>query len=381
MSVHIWEGEEMSSRTTLKSLSVVILLLSLISPRGAEAQSIDTCGGLLYLGTNGPEICVSITETNPAGAPLGAPVNFRAPAGPGAPPLPIPPGIVVGEYTVVVMGVAYVSVPAGMSIEMDGMVTRTSPGNHGLSIIAAAGWGMPLLSDPSSGQHLEGTLNLDGDSTGTSRTEVGGAAGFPAVTTPAQDVQFVGFPQTIVETTFGAGPIAAANLGQPVNRAGAVAVRMHTNFHLNNVGDFTAIPSGVGLAPVGGTPPTPDTAAAGGQPHFECYSVKEHDPQKKYRDVKLADQFAKVKKKIGKITRICTPVDKNEEGIPDPKLHLVCYEILKGHDPNRLVQTSNQFGKTTMNVRKAQELCVPSTKKPIYKEQRQKQEPRKQKVK
>lgn len=362
----------MSSRITLKSLSVVILLLSLISPRGAEAQSIDTCGGLPYLGTTGPEICVSITETNPAGAPVGAPVNFRAPAGAGAPALAIP-GIVVGEYTVV-MGVAYVSVPTGMSVGMTGAVTRTSPGNNGLSIVAEAGWGTPLPAG-------SGDLTLAGASTGTSRTEVGGAAGFPAVTTPAQDVQFVGFPQTIVETTFGAGPIAAANLGQPVSRAGAVAVRMHTNFHLNNVGDFTAIPSGVGLAPVGGTPPTPDTAAAGGQPHFECYSVKEHDPQKKYRDVKLADQFAKVKKKIGKITRICTPVDKNEEGIPDPKLHLVCYEILEGHDPNRLVQTSNQFGKTTMNVRKAQELCVPSTKKPIYKEQRQKQEPRKQKVK
>lgn len=360
----------MSSRITLKSLSVVILLLSLISPRGAEAQSV-ACSGPPLLGTTGPEICVSITETNPAGAPVGAPVNFRAPAGSGAPALAIP-GVVVGEYTVV-MGVAYASGPTGMAVGMTGTVTRLIPGNNGLLIIADAGWGTPLPAG-------SGDLNLVGASTGTSKVQVGGAAGFPAGTTPAEDLRYVGFPQIIDEGTNGAGPFSAALLGQPV-QAGAVAVQMQTTFHLNVVGDFTTIPSGVGLAPVGSTPPTPDTAAAGGKPHFECYSVDEHYPQKKYRDVKLADQFAKVKKKIGKITRICTPVDKNEEGIPDPKLHLVCYEILKGHDPNRPVETTNQFGRTAMDVRKAQELCVPSTKKLIYEKQQKKQEPRKQKVK
>ena len=360
----------MLSRMTLKSLFVVILLLSLISPRGAEAQSV-ACAGPPLLGTTGPEICVSITETNPAGAPVGAPVYFRAPAGPAAPALAIP-GVVVGEYTVV-MAVAYVSVPTGMAVGMGGMVTRTSPGNNGLSIIADAGWGTPLPAG-------SGDLNLVGASTGTSKVQVGGAAGFPAGTTPAEDLRYVGFPQIIDEGTNGAGPFSAALLGQPV-QAGAVAVHMQTTFHLNVVGDFTGIPSGVGLAPVGGTPPTPDMAAAGGKPHFECYSVDEHYPQEKYRDVKLKDQFAKVKTKIGKITRICTPVDKNEEGVPDPKLHLVCYEILKGHDPNRLVQTSNQFGKTTMDVRKAQELCVPSTKKLIDKKRQQEKERQEQKLK
>ena len=66
--------------------------------------------------------------------------------------------------------------------------------------------------------------------------------------------------------------------------------------------------------------------------------------------------------RLGKITQICTPVGVNGEPVPDPRLHLVCYELLEKHDPRRPVATTNRFGKSKMVVRESQELCVPSTK-------------------
>jgi len=353
----------MSTRMNLTGLPVFVILLSLIISTDAVAQSI--CDTPSFLGTTGPEICISITELSQDGAVVSGPVNIRGPAvGPGPAMIAIPLQI-VGQYSVV-MNIAYISTPTGMAIGMDGVVTRTSAGSNQLSIVAQGGWGTVLSA-------ASGSLNLVGLSTGTSRVIVGGAAGYPQGRTPAEDIRFVGFSRMITEVTYNGGPFADTILGQSVD-AGAVAIHVQTVFHLNNVGDTTDIPSGVGLAPIGGKPPTLDMTANKAKPHFECYSVDVHDPkQKKYRYVELNDQFARVKKKIGKITRICTPVDKNNEGIPDKNLHLVCYEILKGHKPEKLVQTNNQFGKATMKVRKAKELCVPSTKELINDKKKKKE--------
>lgn len=110
------------------------------------------------------------------------------------------------------------------------------------------------------------------------------------------------------------------------------------------------------LKPVGETVP---------QPHFQCYRVDKATAQPKERVAALEDQFGLIKTRLGKITQICTPVSKNREGIPNNDMHLVCYEILDKHDPRQAVLTTNQFGNAKMNVRKAEELCVPSTKKPL----------------
>ncbi len=79
----------------------------------------------------------------------------------------------------------------------------------------------------------------------------------------------------------------------------------------------------------------------------------------------LQDQFDLVKTRLGRITKICTPVSKNDEGIPDKDLHFVCYKILDQHDPRQPVLTTNQFGNARMYVRESEELCVPSTKKEL----------------
>ena len=105
-------------------------------------------------------------------------------------------------------------------------------------------------------------------------------------------------------------------------------------------------------------------------PHFQCYRVD--DPSKETEDLTatLEDQFGFTKTKLGRITQICTPVNKNGEGIPDKRLHLVCYEILNPSDPGQPVQTANQFGRAKMYVRESQELCVPSTKRILIKSKR-----------
>ncbi len=100
-------------------------------------------------------------------------------------------------------------------------------------------------------------------------------------------------------------------------------------------------------------------------PHFECYSVDKATPQLRKKVVTLEDQFDLVKTRLGKVTKICTPVSKNGEGIPDKDTHLVCYQILDRHDPRQAVVTNNQFGTTKMYVRESQELCLPSVKREL----------------
>ena len=106
-----------------------------------------------------------------------------------------------------------------------------------------------------------------------------------------------------------------------------------------------------------------DTDMQGPPPHFQCYRADDVSAENERLRVQLRDQFGESRTTLGKITQICTPVDKNKEGIPDESLHLVCYEIRNPKDPERHVLTENQFGSAKMVVREAQELCVPSLKR------------------
>ena len=119
----------MSSQTTTKILSLLFLLIIAFGDEHANAQSIDACGALPYLGTTGPEICVSITQDNPTITPI----NFRVPLLPGL-AMPTITTVPAGEYTVDTMAFGYVDSPAGMAIGMTGTVTREFAGNATLSI-------------------------------------------------------------------------------------------------------------------------------------------------------------------------------------------------------------------------------------------------------
>jgi hypothetical protein len=97
--------------------------------------------------------------------------------------------------------------------------------------------------------------------------------------------------------------------------------------------------------------------------HFKCYATSHVTPPTVSQDVTLHDQFESTTSEVSKVATICTPVDKNGEGILDPRLHLVCYQIKDAASfPGATVQTTNQFGQKTMQVDKPQMLCVPSTK-------------------
>jgi hypothetical protein len=325
----------------------------------ASSQNQPVCAAPPLLGEGGTEICVLIQETG------GATFSVRAPA-----TAPLVVQEVVGEFTVDVV-IGYAEDATGLAITMEGTVARTTTGNAKLSIIADAGWGAVF-------QNPGGTLDLVGFSTATSYTELGGAGWSAVGITPAQDVLYKPILRT-VSASIQATPITPITFSeemrppQPLN-ADIIGVHMQTTFSINELNGITDVPAGVGFALPGSEPPKPDLGGAGsdGWPHFECYAIEEFAPESEVRRVKLRDQFGIEKTHIGRIKRLCTPVDKNGEGIPDPELHLVCYEILKGQYPQVPVETNNQFGRARMKVLQAQELCVPSTKK-LLKEEKQEQ--------
>jgi hypothetical protein len=83
----------------------------------------------------------------------------------------------------------------------------------------------------------------------------------------------------------------------------------------------------------------------------------------------IEDQFQDKLLDINKITQVCTPVDKNGEGIMDPALHYTCYQAKtpKGgpkHLPQLGLRLNNQLEKGVFSTVKEVELCVPSVKNP-----------------
>jgi hypothetical protein len=81
--------------------------------------------------------------------------------------------------------------------------------------------------------------------------------------------------------------------------------------------------------------------------------------------VPVVDQFNQPKPyDLKKPTALCTPVNKNDEGIKTPDRHLLCYQV-KGQPKHRKVQgmqAHNQFGPEQLDTTAEEELCVPSPK-------------------
>jgi len=218
----------MFRRLVIQDLVGILAILCIFGVPFSYAQSV--CSGLPYLGTNGPELCVHVQET-----PAGASMDFRGPAGLGVAPVSI--SETIGAYFVDI-NVAYVSDEGGMVIVLTGTVTRTSPGTGGISVIADGGWGTPLAAGT-------GDLRLNGFSTGTSQTQLGGAAGFPVGLLPEQDLAYTGFPAILDVPTNGPEIFIEDLLGQP-RADGAVAIHLINTFHVNVVGESISVPSFVG---------------------------------------------------------------------------------------------------------------------------------------
>jgi hypothetical protein len=118
-------------------------------------------------------------------------------------------------------------------------------------------------------------------------------------------------------------------------------------------------------------PPAPDNNLINVD-HFKCYKVKvtAGTPRlPKGITVSVADQFNAPPKifALKKVKHLCTPVNKNGEGIKNADGHLLCY-VAKGvpgqpkHVRRTGVQTNNQFRPEVLRTLKESELCIPSAK-------------------
>jgi hypothetical protein len=138
--------------------------------------------------------------------------------------------------------------------------------------------------------------------------------------------------------------------------------------------------------------------------HYKCYKVKVTKGALKFPkgiQATIGDQFTDPPKvfDLKKSTRLCTPVNKEDEGIKNPDTHLMCYQVkpVKGvcaegapqnegqackkeedcggttgqtsscvpqpkHERVLGIHVNNQFGPEQLDTIKEEELCVPSEK-------------------
>ncbi len=96
--------------------------------------------------------------------------------------------------------------------------------------------------------------------------------------------------------------------------------------------------------------------------HYQCYKIKK-DVILFPPTANLLDQFGSSVVSIKKGFLWCNPVSKNSEPIANNVDHLLCYKT-KGPtlSPPPHVQTSNQFGVSTLFAKKPFLLCVPGDK-------------------
>jgi hypothetical protein len=121
------------------------------------------------------------------------------------------------------------------------------------------------------------------------------------------------------------------------------------------------------------TPAAPDLQTIGVN-HYKCYRIKVSSGTPKFPkglQASVEDQFTSPAKvfDLRKPRHLCTPVDKNGEGIKNPAAHLLCYTVKPASgQPKHQRQTglflANQFGSEQLNTIKEAEFCVPSTTTP-----------------
>jgi hypothetical protein len=205
-------------RARCSSAYVFVFMALLVAAGASEVRAQSVCTGPPYLGTNGPELCVNVSEDS------GASLDLRGPS-------PITINQTIGDYRVNV-AIAYAVEATGMAVSIEGTVRRTSAGAGGITIRADGGTN---ASVPAS----SGSLELIGDATGPSHVQLGGAAGFRQ---PGGDVAFESYLVTCDELIVDGGPFECTIDSIPVN-PGAVATTNITGFHITNVGDIVDIPS------------------------------------------------------------------------------------------------------------------------------------------
>jgi hypothetical protein len=138
--------------------------------------------------------------------------------------------------------------------------------------------------------------------------------------------------------------------------------------HVNTMKpDLLLVPSGKNLLT---TPPVPNPTATN-LDHYKCYRVRVTAGTPKFASgtlVSVADQFEAARLlSLGKPRHLCTPVDKNSEGIKNPQAHYLCYTAKPAvtapkHTKVSAIKVNNQFGPLSLDTAKEAEFCIPSEK-------------------
>ena len=117
--------------------------------------------------------------------------------------------------------------------------------------------------------------------------------------------------------------------------------------------DMLMVPSSESFS---GTPPL----LADPFDHFQCYRTRGGLERRK--GVKIDDQFGTFTVDIKRPSKLCVPVDKNGEGIPDPSAYLMCYEVrvTNRFKPAGTVFVNNELGPASFRSFRTNELCLPS---------------------
>ena len=83
----------------------------------------------------------------------------------------------------------------------------------------------------------------------------------------------------------------------------------------------------------------------------------------------VGDQFTDPPKvfDLTKPTHLCTPVDKEGEGVKNPDVHLMCYQVeppkwQRKHQQVLGIFVNNQLGPGQVDTLREEELCMPSNK-------------------
>jgi hypothetical protein len=95
-----------------------------------------------------------------------------------------------------------------------------------------------------------------------------------------------------------------------------------------------------------------------GLDHFLCYKAK----VSKSLTVSIVDALDTGTYNVGNMQRLCTPTDKNNEGVTDANTHLTGYKLGGPHLPRSGISVIEQFGSFKVNTKTNVMLFVPANK-------------------
>ena len=99
--------------------------------------------------------------------------------------------------------------------------------------------------------------------------------------------------------------------------------------------------------------------------HYKCYQGRDlKNPKFTKTTATTSDQIiANETVELQKVKFVCTPVDKNGEGISDLNAHLTCYQIKAANLSQRpTLEVSTQFQSSKFQAKKGKLLCVPGSR-------------------